>query len=279
MAQITMDAVKRLRELTGAGMLDCKNALTEADGDVALAHELLRRRGLEGVTKREGRTASNGLVTAHRSEQFGVLLELNCETDFVAKSDRFRQLAGELLQQVVRTRPADVEALLGQPVAQGAGRPVRELLDEANAALGEKIELRRFAVVDEGHVYSYLHRTSPDLPPTIGVLVALDGPDEELGHDLTQQVAATAPRYLDRVDVPAEVLDSERAIAEQAARAEGRPEQVVPRIVEGRLAGFHRENVLVEQSFVKDAKRTVAALLDAAGRRVLRYVRYRVGQP
>jgi elongation factor Ts len=274
MANISAADVKRLRDQTGAGMLDCKNALVENDGDFDKAVEYLRVKGLKGVTKREGRTASNGLVALQINDGVGTLVEINCETDFVAKSDPFAALAQQVLDQAVRAQAADAESLLTSELS--AGRTVRDLLDEANASIGEKIEIRRVARLEAAHVAGYLHRTSPDLPPQIGVLLAVDG-ESEIAKDVAMHIAAMSPRYLDRDSVPADVVETERRIAEETAREEGKPEQALARIVEGRVNGFFKDNVLLEQSFAKDAKKGVAAVLKEAGVSATGFARFRVG--
>src|SRR5687768_1083714 len=190
MANYTAADVKKLREQTGAGMLDCKNALVESDGDFDKAVEYLRVKGQKGVAKREGRTASNGLVAAHVEDGFGTLVEINCETDFVAKGERFQALAQQVLEQAVKVRAAAVETLLTSEIE--SGKTVRELLDEANAAIGEKIEIRRVARLEAPFVASYLHKTNPDLPPQVGVLFATDGPTD-VARDVAMHVAALPP--------------------------------------------------------------------------------------
>src|SRR5271169_4570595 len=223
MANFTAADVKRLREQTGAGMMDCKNALQEASGDLEAAVELLRLKGAKDVNKRATRTAANGLVTAELDgTRAGVLVELNCETDFVAKTDLFQQL-----------------------------------IEEAGASLKEKLELGRFARFEGGYVASYLHRSDAALPPTLGVLVQLDQDNAEVAKDLAQQVAAMRPLYVVRDDVPADVVEKERRIAEQITRDEGKPEQAIGKIVEGRLNAFFKDVVLTEQPFVKEQKTAV----------------------
>lgn len=278
MANFSATDVKRLRDATAAGMMDCKRALEEADGDFDKAVEVLRVKGQRGVTKREGRSASNGLVAAKLDgTSAGVLLELNCETDFVAKGERFQQVACQVLDHVAATRPADVDALLAGDIEPG--KTVQELLDDANAMIGEKVQLRRFAAFSGGYIASYLHRTNPDLPPQIGVLLQLSGKDDAGGtaRDLAQHIAAFAPTYLSREDVPAEIVENERRIAEETARTEGKPDQAVPRIVEGRVNGFFKDSVLLEQAFARDNKKTVATVLKEAGVELTRFVRFRVG--
>ncbi|WP_349263727.1 translation elongation factor Ts [Actinocrinis sp.] len=278
MANYTTADVKRLRELTAAGMMDVKKALDETDGDFDKAVEYLRVKGLKGVTKREGRSASNGLVTAQIEvgNGKGTLVELNCETDFVAKGDRFQQVATELLAHVVATGPAEVPALLASSFPT-SGKTVQEFLDEANATLGEKIELRRFAVLEGGYVATYLHKTSPDLPAQVGVLVQLDKENAEVAKDVAQHIAAFAPTYLSRADVPADVVENERRLAEETSREEGKPEAALPKIVEGRVNGFFKENVVLEQAFAKDPKKTVQKVLDEAGVSLQAFARFRVG--
>jgi elongation factor Ts len=278
MANYTTADVKRLRELTAAGMMDCKKALEETDGDFDKAVEYLRVKGLKGVTKREGRAASNGLVTAQiaADNSKGTLLELNCETDFVAKGERFQQVAAELLAHAAATGPAEVPALLASTFPT-SGKTVQEFIDEANATLGEKIELRRFADFEGGYVAAYLHKTSPDLPAQVGVLVQLDKPNAETAKDVAQHIAAFAPKYLTREQVPAEVVENERRLAEETSREEGKPEAALPKIVEGRVNGFFKENVVLEQAFAKDPKKTVQQVLNEAGVTLQSFARFRVG--
>ena len=277
MANFTAADVKKLRELTAAGMMDCKNALTEAEGDLDKAVEILRVKGQKGVTKREGRSASNGavvsLIAADNSE--GVLVELKCETDFVAKGDKFVVVADAIAAHVAATKPAGIEVLLASEIKDG--QTVQAFVDEANATLGEKIVLDRFAQFTSGYVASYLHRTSPDLPPQVGVLVELDKPDAQTAKDVAQHIAAFAPKYLTRDEIDAGTVENERRVAEATAREEGKPDAALPRIVEGRVNGFFKENVVVEQAFAKDAKKTVQKVLDEAGVTLKRFARFRVG--
>ena len=268
--------VKKLREATAAGMLDCKKALDEAEGDFQKAVEIIRVKGLKGVTKREGRTTSNGLVIAKVEGDLGVMLELNCETDFVAKGDRFQVVGNELLAHLLKSKISDVDAFLASEIT--AGRTVQALVDEANATLGEKIEVRRISVLDGAPVGIYLHRTSPDLPPQVGVLVQLTKAVAEVGKDMAQHIAAFEPKYLNREQVPADVIENERRLAEETAREEGKPEAAMSKIIEGRVAGFVKDVSLIEQSFAKDAKKTVKQILDEAGTAVTAFHRFRVGQ-
>jgi len=276
MANFTAADVKKLRELTAAGMLDCKKALEEAEGDFDKAVEILRVKGLKGVTKREGRSASNGLVAAQLDgNSSGVLLELNCETDFVAKGERFQELAAQVVAHIAIAKPADNEALLASEIEPG--KTVEALLAEGNATLGEKIEVRRFAQFDDGFVAVYLHKTSPDLPPQVGVLVELSADNAEVARDVAQHIAALSPTYVSRGEVPADVVENERRIADATAREEGKPEAALSKIVEGRVTGYFKENVLLEQAFAKDPKKSVKQILDEGGASVKRFARFRVG--
>ena len=273
MANYTAADVKRLRELTGAGMLDCKNALAETDGDFDKAVEALRIKGAKDVGKRAERATAEGLVAARD----GALIELNCETDFVAKNAEFQKLADEVVSAAVAAKAADVDAL---KAATSGDRTVEQAIADLSAKIGEKLELRRVAFFD-GTVETYLHKRSADLPPAVGVLVEYTGSETEqaaaAAHAVALQIAALKARYLSRDDVPDDVVASERRIAEETSRAEGKPEQALPKIVEGRLGGFFKDVVLLEQPSVSDNK-TVKALLDEAGVTVTRFVRFEVGQ-
>jgi elongation factor Ts len=276
LANYTAEDVKKLREATAAGMLDCKKALDEADGDYSKALDLIRVKGLKGVTKREGRLTSNGAVAAKVEGNLGVMLELNCETDFVAKGERFVALADELLAHLQKAQSDSVESFLASTMANGS--TVSSTVDDANATLGEKIEVRRIAVIKDSPVGIYLHRTSPDLPPQVGVLVELVKDAEGVGKDIAQHIAAFAPQFVSREQVPADLIENERRIAEETAREEGKPEAALSKIIEGRVAGFVKEVSLIEQSFAKDAKKTVKQILDEAGTAVKAFHRFRVGQ-
>ncbi|GAA1516660.1 translation elongation factor Ts [Streptomyces albidochromogenes] len=277
MANYTAADVKKLRELTGAGMMDCKKALDEAEGSVDKAVEALRIKGQKGVAKREGRSAENGAVVSLISDDntSGVIVELKCETDFVAKGDKFQAVANALAAHVAATSPADIQALLASEIE--AGKTVQQYVDEANANLGEKIVLDRFAQFSGAFVSAYMHRTMPDLPPQIGVLVELDKADAELARGIAQHIAAFAPKYLDRDDVPAEVVEAERRVAEETTRAEGKPEAALPKIVEGRVNGFFKEATLLGQPYALDNKKSVQKVLDEAGVTLKRFSRIKVG--
>ena len=276
MAAYTAEDVKKLREATAAGMLDCKKALDEAEGDYNKALDIIRVKGLKGVTKREGRLTSNGAVVAKVEGNLGVMLELNCETDFVAKGERFIALADELLAHLQNAQSDSTESFLASTM--GNGKTVQSVVDEANATLGEKIEVRRIAVIKDSPVGIYLHRTSPDLPPQVGVLVELVKDAADVGKDIAQHIAAFAPQFVNREQVPADLIENERRIAEETAREEGKPEAALSKIIEGRVAGFVKDVSLIEQSFAKDAKKTVKQILDEAGTAVKAFHRFRVGQ-
>ncbi|MFC5995282.1 translation elongation factor Ts [Pseudonocardia hispaniensis] len=276
MANYTAADVKRLRELTGSGMMDCKKALEESDGNLEKAVELLRIKGAKDVGKRAERTTSNGLVAAS-GDGAGTMVELDCETDFVAKSADFQELAGKILQVAIQQEPADLDGLRGAALGDTT---VEEAIQALSARIGEKLELKRYVRLD-GPVALYLHRRSSDLPPAIGVLVAYEGSGdavEQTMRDVAMHIAAARPRYTTREEVPADVLDNEKRIAEATAREEGKPENVLARIVEGRITGFYKDVVLLEQASVQDSKKTVKALIDAAGVTVTTFVRFEVGQ-
>ncbi|MEH0840887.1 translation elongation factor Ts [Micromonospora sp. CPCC 205711] len=274
MSNFTAADVKKLRDLTGAGMMDCKKALTEAEGDFDKAVEILRVKGAKDVGKRAGRTAANGLV-AHSGK---ALLELNCETDFVAKTEAFVALAQQLVEHGERSGVTNAEELLASELD---GKTIADLVQEQSAKIGEKLVLNRFAKLD-GNVAVYLHRKSQDLPPAVGVLVEYAGKTDEAGdadaRAAAMQIAAMRPKYLTRDEVPGEVVESERRIAEQTAREENKPEAALPKIVEGRVNAFFKDYVLLEQSSVADNKKTVKQMLAEAGIEVTRFLRFEVGQ-
>ena len=277
MANFSAADVKRLRDQTGAGMMDCKNALTEADGDLEQAVEILRLKGVKDAGKRAARTAGNGLITAELDGNTeGVMVELNCETDFVAKNEQFQELAAKIAKAALAGKVADRLALLTAEAEPG--KTVELLIEEASASIKEKLELGRYARFEGGYVTSYLHRSDRDLPPTLGVLVQLDADNEEVAKDLAQQIAAAGAQYVTRDEVPADVVEKERRIAEEITREEGKPEQAIPKIVEGRVGAFYKDVVLVEQASVKDPKQTIKALLAANKVNVTAFARFRVGQ-
>jgi elongation factor Ts len=277
MANFTAADVKRLREQTAAGMLDCKRALEEADGNFDAAVEILRLKGAKDVSKRASRTAGNGLVTAKLDgTDAGVLLELNCETDFVAKTDLFQQVAADIAGVALERRPFDRLGLLGLEIRPGI--TVQQQIEEASASLKEKLDIGGYALLEGGYIASYLHKSDPGLPPTVGVLVQLDQPSAEAGRDVAQQVAAMRPQYVTREQVPADMVANERRIMEQITRDEGKPEQAIGKIVEGRLNAFFKEVVLTEQPFIREPKKPVRQLLSEQGVSVRAFARFQVGQ-
>jgi elongation factor Ts len=277
MANYSAVDVKRLRDQTGAGMMDCKNALEQAEGDPEQAMELLRLKGAKDNSKRSTRTAGNGLVAAELDgTDVGVLVELNCETDFVAKTDLFQQYAADITRTAISSRAQDKDALLAAEAKPGV--TVAQMIEEAGASLKEKLELGRFVRYEGGYVATYLHRSDAALPPTLGVLLQLDKEAPETAKDLAQQIAAMRPLYVNRDEVPADVVEKERRIAEQITRDEGKPEQAIPKIVEGRLGAFYKDVALIEQPFVKDPKTTVKQVLSAGGVNVTAFTRIQVGQ-
>jgi len=271
MAEVTATLIKKVREITGAGMSDVKKALVEAGGDEAIAIEELRKKGAAKAIKRGAeRTTSNGLIAAAE----GAMIELACETDFVAKNEQFQSLANDIVAHAAKTRTGDVEALLGETLQDG--KTVQENITNMQAVLGEKLELRRVVVFD-GQVASYMHRRATDLPPQIGVLVEFEGGDESAARSTAMQVSAMRAQYLSRDDVPSEIVENERRIAEATAREEGKPEQAISKITEGRVTGFYKEVVLLDQAHVQDNKKSVKQVLDAAGVNVKRFARFEVG--
>ena len=278
MANYTTADIKALREKTGAGMLDVKKALDEADGDVEKATEIIRVKGLKGIAKREGRSASAGLVAARVVDaadgQVGVMVEINAETDFVAKNEKFLDFADQVLAAAVASGAETAEALAEADVD---GTTVKDLTDSMQAVIGEKIVVRRVGRLAAPKVDLYLHRTNPDLPAQVGVLVGTDAAGAGVAHDIAMHTAAYSPLYLSREDVPAETIAKERSIAEETTRAEGKPEKAIPRIVEGRLNGFFKENCLVDQPYAKDPKTTVGKVVKAAGGTITGFLRFRVG--
>ena len=269
MANFTAADVKKLREATQAGMMDCKKALDETDGDFDKAVELLRVKGAAKAAKRGAeREASAGLV----AQAGGALVELKCETDFVAKNDEFIAAAQRIAEAADQAGAGDLEAL---KAVQLGDKTVGQTVEDLAITIGEKIELGRVAYFD-GETATYLHKRAADLPPAVGVLVEYDG-DAEAARAAAMQVAAMKAQYLTRDEVPADVVESERSIAEQKTREEGKPEQAIAKIVEGRLGGFFKEIVLLEQESVTESKKSVKAVLDEAGTTVKRFARFEVG--
>jgi elongation factor Ts len=270
MAQFSAQDVKRLRDATGAGMMDSKKALEEADGDFERAIEILRVKGGAKVEKRQEREATNGLVAAAE----GAMIELASETDFVAKNEQFQTLAADIVTHFAGSSVSDVAGLKAETLKDG--KTVEESVQHLAAVIGEKLELRR-AVKLDGKVATYLHRKASDLPPQVGVLVQFTGDDVEAARGAAMQLAALRARYLTRDDVPAEAVDAERRVLEEKTRAEGKPEQAIAKIVEGRLNAFYADNVLLEQESVREAKRTVKQVLDEAGVTLTGFAHFEVG--
>jgi elongation factor Ts len=270
MPAFTAADVKRLRDATGAGMMDAKKALTEADGEYDKAIELLRIKGAKDVGKRLERSTTNGVVVS----KDGALLELDCETDFVAKNAEFVALADRLLQIGLDNKPADAEALLATDVD---GQTVAALVEAESARIGEKLVLSKFVAFD-GQTATYLHKRATDLPPAIGVAVQFSGGSEDAARSLALHIAAARPRYLNREEVPAEAVETERRVAEQTAKEEGKPEQAISKIVEGRVNSYYKDFVLLEQPSITEPKRTVKQIVDEAGLTVERFARFEVGQ-
>jgi elongation factor Ts len=270
MANYTAADVKKLRDLTGSGMMDCKKALEESSGDLDQAVELLRIKGAKDVGKRAGRETANGLVAA----EGGTMVELNSETDFVAKSDDFLSLADAILRVAVDEKPADLDALKAAKLDDGT---VADAVQALSVRIGEHLELKRYIHID-GPVALYLHKRASDLPPAIGALVSYEGGDEDAAKGVAMHIAAARPQYRTRDEVPGDVIENERRIAEATAREEGKPEQVLARIVDGRVNGFYKDVVLLEQASVQDPKKSVKALLDDAGVTVKQFARFEVGQ-
>jgi elongation factor Ts len=275
MANFTAADVKRLRDLTAAGMMDCKKALDEADGDFDKAVEILRAKGAKDVGKRADRVTANGLV-AHSGN---ALLEINCETDFVAKNADFVAFAQELVAHVAATKPASAEAFLASSLPDG--RTVALAVEEQSAKIGEKLVVNRVAVVD-GPIAVYMHRKSADLPAQVGVIVAYSGKEsDEASLDdargIAMQIAAMRPKYLTRDEVPADVVETERRVAEQKAKEEGKPEAALSRIIEGSVGAYYKDFVLLEQASVQDQKKSVQQVLTETGLTVSRFVRFEVG--
>ena len=266
---ISAQDVKKLRDITAAGMMECKKALEESDGDFDKAVEILRISGAAKAAKRGAeRSATNGLVASKGT----ALIALNCETDFVAKNEDFQKLADVVVTAVAANNPADIDA--ANAIALGNGRTVGEEIEGLSAVIGEKLELGSVANF-AGDVTVYLHRRSEDLPPQVGVLVEYSG-DETVARQVAMQIAAMRPQYVSAEDVPAEVIESEKRIAEATAREEGKPEGAIAKIVEGRVNGFLKDVVLLDQSSVQDNKKSVRQVLADAGTTVTRFVRFEV---
>ena len=276
MANYTLADVKALREETGAGMMDVKNALVEADGDKAAALKIIRLKGLKSLSKREGRDAAAGLIVAAVNEDAttGVMVEINSETDFVAKNEKFIAFAGEILDAAVASGATTLEELLAAPLGEGT---VQDRVNDMGATVGEKTEIGRIARVSGDYVDLYLHQTNPDLPAQVGVLVVTDTAGKELARDIAMHIAAYRPRWISRHVVPEEILENERQTLTEITIKEGKPAHIAPRIVEGRMNSFFKENALVDQDFARDATVTVGKVLEDNGAEVTEFVLFQVG--
>jgi elongation factor Ts len=274
MANFSMEDLKALREKLGTGMVDTKNALVEADGDVEKAIEILRLKGAKGNAKRADRSTSEGLIAVVESATAVTMIELACETDFVAKNDKFIALADQIVQALADSGAETVDAALAVPVGSGT---VGSLIEDQAATIGEKIELRQLARIDGENFAVYLHRTSKDLPPQIGVVVAFSGTDAETARSIAQHISFAAPIYLTREEVPAAEVENERRIVEQISREEGKPEAALPKIVEGRLGAFFKQVALLEQDYARDNKLVVGNVAKDAGLTITGFARFKVG--
>ena len=274
MANFSLEDVKNLRERLGTGMVDTKNALVEADGDIEKAVEILRLKGAKGNAKRADRSTSEGLIAAHEADGAATLIELACETDFVAKGDKFVALGEKVLAPAAAAGASTVEEGLAAPVD---GSTVADAINDEAAIIGEKMELRRVARVEGEKFAVYLHRTNKDLPPQVGVIVPCTGEDADTARSVAQHISFADPQYLSRDEVPAEAVENERRIVEEISRNEGKPEAALPKIVEGRLGAFFKQVALLEQDYARDNKLSIAQVLKDAGLTVTGFARFKVG--
>ncbi|QNE47366.1 elongation factor Ts [Glaciihabitans sp. INWT7] len=274
MADFSLEDLKTLRERLGTGMVETKNALVEAGGDLDKATELLRLKGAKGNAKRADRSTSEGLVAAKENGATTTLIELSCETDFVAKGAKFVTLGETVLDAIVAAGASTPEEGLAAPVGS---ETVADLISNEAAILGEKIVLRRVAVISGEKFAVYLHKTNKDLPPQVGVVVGYSGDDAETARSIAQHISFADPLYLSRDEVPAEQVESERRIVEEIGRGEGKPEAALPKIIEGRVNGFFKQVVLPEQDYARDNKQSVATVLKDAGLTVTGFARFKVG--
>jgi elongation factor Ts len=274
MANISLEDVKKLRELLGTGMVDTKNALVEADGDLEKATEILRLKGAKGNAKRADRSTSEGLVQAAEDGGVAYLIELACETDFVAKNDKFISLADTVMGAIVAAKATTVDEALA---ASAGSKTVADLINDEAAIIGEKVELRRLAALSGDQFAVYLHRTNKDLPPQVGVVVAYQGSDAETARSIAQHISFADPQYLTRDEVPADVVEKERAIVEEISRNEGKPEAALPKIVEGRLGAFFKQVALLDQEYARDNKLSISQVVDQAGLTIQGFARFKVG--
>ncbi len=274
MADFSLEDVKTLRERLGTGMVDTKNALVEAGGDMDKAVEILRLKGAKGNAKRADRSTSEGLVAAKETADAVYLIELACETDFVAKNDKFIALADVVIDAVAAAGADSTEAALA---AQVGGQSIADRIADDAAIIGEKVELRRVVKIAGSQFAVYLHRTSKDLPPQVGVVVAYEGKDEETARAIAQHISFADPQYLTKDEVPADAVEAERRIVEEISRGEGKPEAALPKIVEGRLGAFFKQVALLEQDYARDNKLSITQVLSQAGLTVSGFARFKVG--
>ncbi|WP_455131920.1 translation elongation factor Ts [Microbacterium aurum] len=274
MANFTIADIKALREQLGTGMVDTKKALEEADGDLEKAVEILRLKGAKGNAKRADRSTSEGLVAATEKDGKVTILELNTETDFVAKNDRFLALADKVLAAAAAVGADSVEAALA---ADADGKPVANLISDEAAIIGEKVELRRVRTLSGDKFEIYLHKTSKDLPPQVGVVLAYTGDDAETARSIAQHISFANPSYLSRDEVPAAEVEKEREIVTEISRNEGKPEAALPKIVEGRVNAFFKQVALLDQDYAKDNKLSVAKVAGDAGITITDFARFKVG--
>lgn len=274
MANFNIADLKALREALGTGMVDTKKALEEANGDVEKATEILRLKGAKGNAKRADRSTSEGLVASKQVGDVTTLIELACETDFVAKNERFGALAEKVLEAVAAAGADSVESALAAPAGE---KTVAELISDEAAIIGEKIELRRVGALKADAFEVYLHRTSKDLPPQVGVVLGYTGPDAETARSIAQHISFANPQYLTREDVPADAVEKEREIVTQISIEEGKPEAALPKIIEGRLTAFFKQVALLEQDYAKDNKQQVGKVASDAGLTVTGFLRFKVG--
>ena len=274
MANFTIADIKALREQLGTGMVDTKNALEEADGDVEKAVEILRLKGAKGNAKRADRSTSEGIVTAHQEGGQVTMIELACETDFVAKTDRFIALADKVLAAAAESAATSVDEALS---ATSDGQSVQQVISDEAAIIGEKVELRRVATLNGDHVQVYLHKTNKDLPPQVGVALVYSGDDVETARSLAQHISFANPSFLSRDQVPEQDVEREREIVTEISRGEGKPEAALPKIVEGRVNAFFKQVVLLDQDYARDNKQSVKQVADAAGLTLNGFARFKVG--
>lgn len=279
MAAITAALIKQVREETGAGMMDVKKALTEAEGDVARAKEIIRAKGIQAAGKREGRKAQEGTIASKvvdaDGEQTGYALELNSETDFVAKTPKFVEFTDQVLDYAIAANANSVDDVLGAAAENGT---VKEAVEEAAALFGEHVKIGQYAQISGPHVEVYAHKKSVELPPSIVAMIATDEAGAAVAHEAALQISAMGAQWLSREDVPSDIVESERRVATEKSLAEGKPEKIVPKIVEGRLNAFFKETVLLEQSYVKDPSKTVGDLFKEVGGKAVAFARIEVGK-